>query len=68
MKTQQIYLKNCKQIVDRVIEGYNGTIFMYGQTTSGKTYSMLGTPDSPGVLPCAVRDIFNVSRKVRTNL
>jgi centromeric protein E len=31
---------------------------MYGQTTSGKTYTMLGTPEVPGVLPCSVRDIF----------
>lgn len=31
---------------------------MYGQTTSGKTYSMLGTKNQPGVLPCAVRDLF----------
>lgn len=32
---------------------------MYGQTTSGKTYTMLGTADLPGVLPCAIRDLFN---------
>jgi hypothetical protein len=32
---------------------------MYGQTTSGKTFTMLGTQDVPGILPCAVRDIFN---------
>ena len=31
---------------------------MYGQTTSGKTYTMLGSESSPGVLPCAIRDIF----------
>lgn len=31
---------------------------MYGQTTSGKTYTMLGTAEQPGVLPCALRDVF----------
>jgi centromeric protein E len=31
---------------------------MYGQTTSGKTYTMLGDEKAPGVLPCAIRDIF----------
>ena len=31
---------------------------MYGQTTSGKTFTMLGEARSPGLLPCAVRDIF----------
>lgn len=36
---------------------------MYGQTTSGKTFTMLGTPNSPGLLPCAIRDIFNLISK-----
>lgn len=40
------------------MQGYNGTILVYGQTTSGKTYTMLGTPDKPGLLPCTLRDIF----------
>lgn len=30
----------------------------YGQTTSGKTFTTLGTHDNPGILPCALRDIF----------
>lgn len=40
------------------MNGYNGTIFVYGQTTSGKTYSMLGTSSSLGLLPCALQDVF----------
>jgi hypothetical protein len=36
---------------------------MYGQTTSGKTFTMLGTPNSPGLLPCALRDIFSLIQK-----
>ena len=44
------------------MHGYNGTVFMYGQTTSGKTYTMLGSPETPGILPCAVRDIFNFTK------
>jgi centromeric protein E len=53
----------CRQIVKSAIDGYNGTIFMYGQTTSGKTFTMLGTPNSPGILPCTLRDIFNIIQK-----
>jgi len=56
--SQQIYQQLCRPIVHSVLSGYNGTIFMYGQTTSGKTYTMLGTPESPGVLPCSIRDVF----------
>ena len=61
--SQLIYQQLCRPIVHSVLSGYNGTIFMYGQTTSGKTYTMLGTPESPGVLPCSIRDIFqNISK------
>jgi len=31
-------------IVDSVLEGFNGTVLAFGQTSSGKTYTMLG-PD-----------------------
>ncbi|CAG9321920.1 unnamed protein product [Blepharisma stoltei] len=56
--SQQIYQQISKPIVQRVLNGFNGTVFMYGQTTSGKTYTMLGTPDLPGILPCSIKDIF----------
>lgn len=61
--SQAIYKETCRNITKSVISGYNGTIFMYGQTTSGKTFTMLGTPNSPGILPCALRDIFNMINK-----
>ena len=61
--SQLIYKEACRSITKSVISGYNGTIFMYGQTTSGKTFTMLGTPNSPGILPCALRDIFNLISK-----
>lgn len=56
--SSSIYDQICKPIVQSVLSGYNGAVFMYGQTTSGKTYTMLGTPEFPGILPCAIRDIF----------
>lgn len=41
--TQEIVYKTvCQPIVDSVLEGYNGTIFAYGQTGTGKTYTMEG--------------------------
>ena len=42
--------------------GYNGTIFAYGQTSSGKTHTMEGimeNPDLQGIIPRIVNDIFN---------
>lgn len=37
-----MYDESCKDIVLSSLEGINGTIFMYGQTGAGKTFSMLG--------------------------
>ena len=57
-ESQMIYKDICQDIVKNLIDGYNGSIFMYGQTTSGKTFTMLGSPNSPGILPCSLNDIF----------
>jgi Cdc6-like AAA superfamily ATPase len=37
-----MYENSCKDIVLSSLNGINGTIFMYGQTGAGKTFSMLG--------------------------
>lgn len=39
---KQVYDQVCRPIVQSVLEGYNGTIFAYGQTGTGKTYTMEG--------------------------
>jgi hypothetical protein len=36
-----------------------GTVFAYGQTNSGKTHTMRGSPIEPGVIPLAVHDLFD---------
>ena len=56
-----------RPITKAFLHGYNGTIFLYGQTTSGKTYTMLGTPEIPGLLPCTIRDVFNGIKNDREN-
>ena len=68
----QIYENVGKRIVDDVMEGYNGTIFAYGQSGSGKTYTMYG-PDIfddmyKGIIPRIVEDIFNYVEKADDNI
>ena len=63
--SQLIYKEMCKDVVSSALQGYNGSIFMYGQTTSGKTFTMLGSPSNPGVLPCVLRDIFLKMKKIK---
>jgi centromeric protein E len=49
----------CDHIIQGAFEGYNGTIFCYGQTSSGKTHSIVGSSKDPGVMILAVHDVFD---------
>ncbi len=46
------------------MSGYNAVIFAYGQTASGKTFTLSGSPTDPGVIPRAVEDVFRFIRGV----
>ncbi|GMH45965.1 hypothetical protein BSKO_13929 [Bryopsis sp. KO-2023] len=56
---QAIFDECARPIVDSVMEGYNGTIFAYGQTGTGKTHTMEGVPgDQQGIIPNTFNHIF----------
>ncbi|KAH8283237.1 hypothetical protein KR054_004768 [Drosophila jambulina] len=62
-KTEVIYNEMCYSLVESTIEGYNGTIFAYGQTGCGKTHTMQGTENldntmSDGIIPKCFDHIF----------
>ena len=49
-------------IVDSSMEGFNGTVFCYGQTGTGKTHSMEGKDEPPemrGIIPCTFNHVFD---------
>ncbi|KAF9114140.1 hypothetical protein BGX27_011568 [Mortierella sp. AM989] len=58
-----IYNTSVKDLVKSAMEGYNGTVFAYGQTSSGKTYTMSGTERQMGITPRAVEDVFKYIRE-----
>ena len=56
-----VYQDTAYPIVESVLQGYNGTIFAYGQTGTGKTFTMEGNPEPlqhRGVIPRAFEHIF----------
>ncbi|KAJ1926088.1 Kinesin-like protein kip2 [Tieghemiomyces parasiticus] len=57
-----IYEQSVSDVVRSAMDGYNGTVFAYGQTASGKTYTMTGTPAQPGVIPQTVEEVFDYIR------
>ena len=51
-----------------VLEGYNGTVFAYGQTGTGKTFTMEGVRSNPelkGIIPNSFAHIFRKSSRNR---
>ncbi|KAI1729238.1 kinesin motor domain-containing protein [Ditylenchus destructor] len=59
---EKVYMGAAHHIVQDVLSGYNGTIFAYGQTSSGKTHTMegvMGNPEKQGIIPRIINDIFN---------
>ncbi|KAF8636524.1 hypothetical protein AX17_003337 [Amanita inopinata Kibby_2008] len=68
----ELFTSTAKPLISRFIEGFNCTILAYGQTSSGKTFSMTGIdldadPSDPnngmGIIPRAVSHIFSCARK-----
>ncbi|XP_063149981.1 kinesin heavy chain isoform X1 [Candoia aspera] len=68
---EQVYHACAMQIVKDVLAGYNGTIFAYGQTSSGKTHTMEGKLHDAqlmGIIPRIAQDIFNHIYSMDENL
>ena len=58
---QDIYDFGVKGIIDSVLDGYNGTVLAYGQTSSGKTYTMQGEMEEQarqGIIPRMITHVF----------
>ena len=54
----QIYKYTSSNLIKQVIDGYNATIFAYGATGTGKTYTMLGYGVNVGIMIRAIKDMF----------
>ena len=61
-RQQSVYQIAARPIVEAVMQGFNGTVFAYGQTSSGKTFTMSGpdleNPETMGVIPRMVSTVF----------
>ncbi|RPA78734.1 kinesin family protein [Ascobolus immersus RN42] len=73
---EEIYNALGEEFLDHNFEGYHTCIFAYGQTGAGKSYTMMGTPENPGLIPRTCEDLFeriesnespNISYNVRVS-
>ncbi|RXG72347.1 Kinesin-like protein KIN-8A, partial [Armadillidium vulgare] len=56
----EVYSETTKRLIPFVLEGFNATVFAYGPTGTGKTYTMVGTPNQPGIMVMALNDLFTL--------
>ncbi|KAM5151818.1 kinesin-like protein KIF19 [Mantella aurantiaca] len=55
---EHVYESTTKNLVDGIIKGYNATVFAYGPTGTGKTYTMLGMDCESGIYIQTLNDLF----------
>ena len=69
--TNEIYNELVGEIVDSVANGVNGTVFTYGQTSSGKTFTMRGddskSDSSIGIIQLAAKEIFDTIQQEKSS-
>lgn len=54
-----IYSSTAQTLIDPLFKGYNGCVFAYGATGTGKTYTMLGNSEKPGLCNLSLKEIFD---------
>ncbi|XP_031412202.1 kinesin-like protein KIF19 isoform X2 [Meleagris gallopavo] len=60
---ETVYRATTRGLIASVISGCNATIFAYGPTGCGKTYTMLGTDSEPGICARALGDLFHAIKE-----
>uniref|UniRef100_A0A2I2ZK30 Kinesin-like protein n=1 Tax=Gorilla gorilla gorilla TaxID=9595 RepID=A0A2I2ZK30_GORGO len=60
---QDIYAGSVQPILRHLLEGQNASVLAYGPTGAGKTHTMLGSPEQPGVIPRALMDLLQLTRE-----
>ncbi|ORM39880.1 Kinesin-like protein KIF19 [Babesia sp. Xinjiang] len=54
-----IFEATAKELIPKVFQGNNGTVFAYGCTSAGKTYTMLGDDNNDGIVQMSIQALFD---------
>ncbi|KAL4980312.1 P-loop containing nucleoside triphosphate hydrolase protein [Aspergillus desertorum] len=54
----EVYEATTRSLLDSVLDGYNATVFAYGATGCGKTHTITGTPQQPGIIFLTMQELF----------
>ncbi|PKU86578.1 putative 125 kDa kinesin-related protein [Dendrobium catenatum] len=61
-----IFQKEVSSVIPGIFHGHNATVFAYGATGSGKTYTMQGTENELGLIPLAMSAILSLSKSMQS--
>ena len=64
---EEVYQSTTKKLLPGIIDGLNATVFAYGATGSGKTYTMLGTINKEGIMTRSITDLFKLVNNKKNN-
>ena len=68
---EEVFEVTCKPLIDDLIQNNkSGLIFTYGMTNAGKTFTVIGTPDKPGILPQALKTLleYDEQKNIKDNI
>jgi len=60
-----VYEATTKPLLDSVLDGYNATVFAYGATGCGKTHTITGTSQQPGIIFMTMQELFEKIQEVQ---
>ena len=63
-----VYSKTSKRLIEPLFKGYNGCVFAYGATGTGKTHTMIGNDDLPGLINLSLAEIFERKQEMEINM
>lgn len=61
-----VYEATTKNLLDSVLDGFNATVFAYGATGCGKTHTITGTSQQPGIIFLTMQELFEKVEELRS--
>ena len=65
---EEVFEYTCKPLInDLILNNKSGLVFTYGMTNAGKTFTVIGTPEKPGILPQALKNLLEYDEQKNNN-